>query len=217
VVRVPGYRSRYPGFDSRRCQTFWEVVDLERGPLSLVSTIEELLGRNSSGFCLENREHSRGDPPRWPRDTLYPQTLALTSSKSGGRSVGIVHSRTKATELCVNNAVCSLSVYISDWHIAYTISFLSRLSVQVLAHCNNRHFENYVLTYDGRSVYRKAYVLTMTDVHASHRSRSPDLCDLRRPMAVRVLYCTIAFGISERWFWGYETLPLLCLHPKTTT
>jgi hypothetical protein len=33
------------GFDSRRYQIFWEVVDLERGPLSLMSTIEELLGR----------------------------------------------------------------------------------------------------------------------------------------------------------------------------
>jgi hypothetical protein len=30
---------------------------------------------------------------------LYPQTLALTSPTSGGRSVGIVRSRTKATEL----------------------------------------------------------------------------------------------------------------------
>jgi hypothetical protein len=32
------------GFDSRRYHIFW-VVGLERGPLSLVSTIEELLGR----------------------------------------------------------------------------------------------------------------------------------------------------------------------------
>jgi hypothetical protein len=31
---------------------------------------------------------------------LYPQKFALTSPTSGGRSVGIVHSRTKATELC---------------------------------------------------------------------------------------------------------------------
>jgi hypothetical protein len=46
-------------------------VDLERGPLSLVSTIEELLGRNSSGSGLESREYGRGDPLRWPRDTLY--------------------------------------------------------------------------------------------------------------------------------------------------
>jgi hypothetical protein len=49
VVRVPGYRSRGPGFDSRRCQIFWEVVGLERGPLSLVSIIEELLEWKSSG------------------------------------------------------------------------------------------------------------------------------------------------------------------------
>jgi hypothetical protein len=42
VVRVPGYRSIVPRFDSRHYQTLWEVVGLERGPLSLVSTIEEL-------------------------------------------------------------------------------------------------------------------------------------------------------------------------------
>jgi hypothetical protein len=34
------------------------------GPLSLVSTIEEPLGRNSSGSGLENREYGRGDPLR---------------------------------------------------------------------------------------------------------------------------------------------------------
>jgi hypothetical protein len=39
------------------------------------------------------------DPPRWPRDTLYPQTLALTSPTCGGHSVGIVRPRTKAAEL----------------------------------------------------------------------------------------------------------------------
>jgi hypothetical protein len=50
----------------------------------------------SSG--LENREYGRGNPLRWPRDTLYPQTLALTSSTSGGRSVGVARLRTKATE-----------------------------------------------------------------------------------------------------------------------
>jgi hypothetical protein len=30
-------------FDSRRYQVFWEVVGLDRGPLSLVSTTEELI------------------------------------------------------------------------------------------------------------------------------------------------------------------------------
>jgi hypothetical protein len=56
VVRVSGYRSRGTGFDSRRFQIFWEAAGLERGPLSLVRTIEELLGRKSSGSGLENRD-----------------------------------------------------------------------------------------------------------------------------------------------------------------
>jgi hypothetical protein len=79
-------------------QIFWEVVGLERGPLSLVSAIEELLERKSSGSGLENRECGRRDPSRWSRDTLYPQKVAPSSPTSGGRSVGIVRSRTQATE-----------------------------------------------------------------------------------------------------------------------
>jgi hypothetical protein len=77
VVRVTGYRSGGPGFDSRRFQIFWEAVILERGPLSLVRTTEELLARNSSGSGQENREYDRGDPLRWLYNTLYPQRLAL--------------------------------------------------------------------------------------------------------------------------------------------
>jgi hypothetical protein len=73
-------------------------VSLERGPLSLVSTIEELLERKSSGSGLKNREYGRRDQPRRPRGTLYKQKFALTSPTSSGRSVGIVDSRTQATE-----------------------------------------------------------------------------------------------------------------------
>jgi hypothetical protein len=72
---------------SRRYKIFWEVVGLERGPLSLVSTNEELLEIKSSGSGLENRECGRRDPSRWPRDALYLQRLALTSPTSVGRSV----------------------------------------------------------------------------------------------------------------------------------
>jgi hypothetical protein len=43
-----------------------EVVGLDRGPLNLVGITEELLKWKSSG---------RGDPLRWPRDTLYPQKV----------------------------------------------------------------------------------------------------------------------------------------------
>jgi hypothetical protein len=47
------------GFDSRRYQIFWEVVGLKRDPLSLVSTIEELLGRKHSSCGLYNRDYGR--------------------------------------------------------------------------------------------------------------------------------------------------------------
>jgi hypothetical protein len=47
---------------------------------------------------LENRDYGRGDPLRWPRNTLYQVKLALTSPKGCGGSVGIVRLRTKATE-----------------------------------------------------------------------------------------------------------------------
>jgi hypothetical protein len=74
-------------------------VGLERGPLSLVSTIEELLEIKSSGSGLENRDYGRRDSSRWQRDTPYPQQLTLTSSTSGGRSVCIVRLPTQATEI----------------------------------------------------------------------------------------------------------------------
>jgi hypothetical protein len=83
-------------FDSRHYQIFWEVVGLERGSLSLVSTIEELLVRKIRGSGLESREYRRRDPSRRPHGTLYPQKLALASPTSGGHSVGTVRSRTQA-------------------------------------------------------------------------------------------------------------------------
>jgi hypothetical protein len=95
------------GFDYRRYQIIRKVVRLERGPLSLVSTHEELLRRKSSGSVLESREYSHRDPSRWPRGTKYPQKLALTSSTSGGRSVCIVRWRIQTTEF---------SLVIAAWY-----------------------------------------------------------------------------------------------------
>jgi hypothetical protein len=73
-------------------------VGLERSPLSLVNITEEILVIKSRDSDLEMRQYGRRDPLRWPRETLYPQNLTVTSSTSGGRSVGIVRSRTQATE-----------------------------------------------------------------------------------------------------------------------
>jgi hypothetical protein len=62
------------GFDSCRYRIFWEVVGLERCPLSLMSTTDELRGEEkSSGSGLDNQDYGSRDPSRWRRSILYPQ------------------------------------------------------------------------------------------------------------------------------------------------
>jgi hypothetical protein len=97
------------GFDSQRYQIFWEVVGLERGPFSLASTTEELIGRKSRGSGIESRENGRRDLSHWPCGTLYPRK----SWPSGGQSVGIVCSQTQALEFfCF---VCIIKDFI-EWN-----------------------------------------------------------------------------------------------------
>jgi hypothetical protein len=55
LATVPEVRVRFPAL---------EVVGLERGPLSLVTTTEELLGRKSYRSGLGSREYGRRDPSR---------------------------------------------------------------------------------------------------------------------------------------------------------
>jgi hypothetical protein len=105
-------RARGPRFYCRHYQIFWEVVGLERGPLSLVSTTEELL----------EREYGRRDQSRWPRGNLYPQKLALSSSTSGGRSVGIVRSREFSFYRCfVSQQAALLLISPAFMHVTYLI------------------------------------------------------------------------------------------------
>jgi hypothetical protein len=70
------------GFDSRRCQIFWEVVGLERRPLSLVSAIEEILERKSSESNLE----------------IYSMAVGIRCADHMTPLSAKVDSRTQATE-----------------------------------------------------------------------------------------------------------------------
>jgi hypothetical protein len=62
---------------------------------------------------IGRHNNRRKDPSHWPRDAFYLQKLALTAPTSGGRSVGIVHSRTEAkgllfiitTQICVSHSM----------------------------------------------------------------------------------------------------------------
>jgi hypothetical protein len=64
VVRIPGYKSRGPRLDFRRYQIFCEVVGLDRGSLSLVRIIEELLQRTVAAPVYKTEINGRGKPLR---------------------------------------------------------------------------------------------------------------------------------------------------------
>jgi hypothetical protein len=55
----PEVRVRFPALPD-----FLRSSGSGTGPLSLVSTIEKLLGRKSNGSGLESREYGHRDPPR---------------------------------------------------------------------------------------------------------------------------------------------------------
>jgi hypothetical protein len=80
------------------CNSTWRTFHhTNKTQYNMKREILKLLTLFIMRFGHESREDGSGDPSRWPRDTLYQQNLVLTSPTSGGRLVGIVLSRTKAT------------------------------------------------------------------------------------------------------------------------
>jgi hypothetical protein len=166
-------------------------VGLERGPLDLVSTIEELLERKSSGPGLESREYGRRDPSRWPRGTLYPQTLALISSTSGGLSVGIVRTRTQTTEFSLVLVACDV-VHIKSCQIAYapnsqqpsTSTRTAALTTKKARNqynlsaivCSNQIWEHYItslLTFLFFTAFRAVFDVLLCSVYTLHSRDMP--------------------------------------------
>jgi hypothetical protein len=73
-------------------------VGLERGALSLVSTTEGLLDRKVEAPVSKIENMAVGIRHADQVALSIRKTLAITSPTSGGRSVGIVHSRTQTME-----------------------------------------------------------------------------------------------------------------------
>jgi hypothetical protein len=92
-------------------------VVLDKGPLSLVSTIEELIGRKSSGSGLET-ENMAVEICHADYEAPLSAKLALISPKSGGRSVGIVCSQAQATEFF-------FSLQLMSWLVSTIVRGLS--------------------------------------------------------------------------------------------
>jgi hypothetical protein len=76
------------------------------------STYRDL--RTQPMSVLESREYDRGVPPRWSCDTLLPINVG------SGRSVGIVRSRTKATEILL--VMRRNNYYCSSYRLLYALS-----------------------------------------------------------------------------------------------
>jgi hypothetical protein len=105
------YRLRY--CDSTQVNTinyqiFWKVVWNGVHSASWVQ-LRSYLKEKVAAPGLESREYGDRDPSCWPRGAIYPQKLALASPTSGGRSVGIVRSRTQAFIVFWNNYFLSLT------------------------------------------------------------------------------------------------------------
>jgi hypothetical protein len=149
VVRVSDYRSRGPGLDSRWFKIFWEAAGLNGVHSASWEQLRSYLEEIVAAPVYKIEIGYRGNPLRWPRDTLYPQKLALTSPTSGGRSVGIVRSRTKVTEFSF------VSFFLMpELNLAHNI-FLPSLSInnhnsQLTLHTDSHASDSGALRREGR-------------------------------------------------------------------
>jgi hypothetical protein len=97
---------------------------------------------------LKTEINGRGDPLRWPRDTLYPQKLALTSLTSGGRSVGIVRLRTTSDGVCLFFVdVILFLVFYRDNKLICVITCLNYFECNVEDNCR---IQIWALLVDGK-------------------------------------------------------------------
>jgi hypothetical protein len=119
-----------------------------------------------------NREYGRRDPSRWPRGTLCPQELVLTSPTSCGSSVGIVRSRTQATEF----SFIYICIHTQQLHLAY------RLLQNVLSGSNNIHRNNLLSTRSFEPLRQKPCLTATTVTSKDGRGQAAGQLVRRRGM-----------------------------------
>jgi hypothetical protein len=87
-----------------------KVVGLERGPLSLVITTEELFDRKVAAPVYKTENTVVGIHHADHVAPSIRKMLAITSPTSGGRSVGIVRLRTQTMEFSFLVFICQVAV-----------------------------------------------------------------------------------------------------------
>jgi hypothetical protein len=76
-------------------------VGLERGPLSLVSINEELLGKKLWAPAYKTEINGGGDPLRLPSDTAQSAKVGTPFADEGHPSFGTVSFRAKGNGDCI--------------------------------------------------------------------------------------------------------------------
>jgi restriction endonuclease S subunit len=100
-------------------------MGLERGPLNLVSTTGELLDRKVAAPVYKTENTAVGIHHA---DLVAPsirKKLTITSPTSSGRSVGVVRSRTQATEFSFSYIVfgCKIIVIFKVTYFGFSIKW----------------------------------------------------------------------------------------------
>jgi hypothetical protein len=108
-----GYRSRGQG--SIPGTTRKKVVGLEWGPLSLVGTTEEILDRKVAAAVYKSENTAVGIRHADHVVLSISKKVAITSPRSGGRSVGIVRSRTQTKVF----SFYTISRKLQNWNCLY--------------------------------------------------------------------------------------------------
>jgi hypothetical protein len=120
VADVPAWRTS-PG------AVTWQVLHDYRNVSRyehLESPFLNIVGKCEADSGLESREYGGRDSSRWPRGTIYPQKLALTSPTSGGRSVGIVRARTDCACLKASHKACGDAQFVPYFYFLLCVIFL---------------------------------------------------------------------------------------------
>jgi hypothetical protein len=118
-------------FDSRRYRIIWEVMGLERGPLSLMSTTEEVLKGKSSGSGLEIREYGLRDPSRWLRGTALSTNVGTNFADKRRSLVDWGHGVFNFVFLWFFNALCLQMIFDRRREV----KFLERLETGRVRKC----------------------------------------------------------------------------------
>jgi hypothetical protein len=101
---------RFPALPAKK-----KVVGLERGPLSHVSTTEELLDRKVAAPVQKTENTAVGIRHADHVTPSIRKKLAIISPTSGGLSVSIVRSRTQAMEFSLVLSFMSNDSMISEY------------------------------------------------------------------------------------------------------